>query len=75
MRIFDTLLFSLTAVLVIIGVHQSILHGVQNSYFIFMFASGLFLWYSLRKRNRAAEKADSKILKEIKHTKKKSHKK
>ena len=51
MKLFDTILFSLSAALLIIGVHQSILHGVQNSYFFFMMASGTFLWYTLRKKN------------------------
>lgn len=52
MKLFDTILFSLSAALLIIGIHQSILHGIQNSYFLFMMASGLFLWYTLRKKNR-----------------------
>lgn len=57
MKLFDTILFSLSAALLIIGVHQAILHGVQNSYFFFMMASGIFLWYTLRKKNNPLKDA------------------
>jgi nicotinamide riboside transporter PnuC len=57
MKLFDTILFSLSAALLIIGVHQAILHGVQNSYFFFMMASSLFLWYTLRKKSSQQKEA------------------
>jgi Flp pilus assembly protein TadB len=75
MKLFDTILISLSAALMIIGVHQSVLHGLQNSYFIFMMASALFLWYTLRKKNRLQPK-DAKSGKGFaqNQTKKRKHK-
>ena len=52
MKLFDTLLLAASAAFLLIGVHQGITFGLQSSYFFLMVSSGLFLWYSLRKKKK-----------------------
>lgn len=56
MKLSQVILFSLAVVLLIIGVHQTMLHGIQNSYFIFMFTSAILLYYFYRKKADQEEK-------------------
>ena len=56
MNLLDTVIFSLVVVTFIIGVHQTILHGLGNAYWIFMFSTSLLLLYWLRKNNREKKK-------------------
>jgi|GEM_PF-739625 len=56
MKLFNTILLSLSAVFLIIGTHQAIIYGVQYSYFFFMMSSGFFLWFTFRKKNEAVQK-------------------
>jgi hypothetical protein len=58
MKLPETLLLALSAVFLLIGIHQGMTHGVQNSYFFFMISAGLFLWYTLRKKQAAIEEAN-----------------
>jgi hypothetical protein len=62
MKIVDTILFALSAAFLLMGIHQSMKYGIQNSYFLFMLSSGLFLWYMLRKKLKVMqeEKKDPK---------------
>lgn len=50
MKLTDIVLLSLSVVLTIIGVHQSMNFGIQNSYFIFMFTIAILLYYFYRKK-------------------------
>ena len=54
MKLADSLLLAGSAAFLLIGIHQAMTYGVQNGYFFFMVSSGLFLWYTLRKK-RAEE--------------------
>ncbi|HSZ72068.1 MAG TPA: hypothetical protein VK750_05290 [Cytophagaceae bacterium] len=56
MKIIDSILLACSAAFLLIGVHQAMKYGVQNSYFFFMMASGFFLWYTLRKKKAEEEK-------------------
>ena len=49
MKLLDTLLFSLTVVTFIIAVHQTFMHGIAQSYWIFMFSTALILIFRYRK--------------------------
>lgn len=50
MKLTDIVLLSLSVVLTIIGVHQAMNFGIQNSYFIFMFTIAILLYYFYRKK-------------------------
>ena len=52
MKIFETVVFALTIVLLVVGVHQTFHYGLLNSYFIFTFAVFTLLGYGYLKRNR-----------------------
>ncbi|WP_155208190.1 hypothetical protein [Xanthovirga aplysinae] len=43
------MIFSLAVASFIIGVHQSMTIGIQESYWLFMISTALFFWYKLRK--------------------------
>jgi len=60
MKIIDTILLACSAAFLLIGIHQAMMHGVQNSYFFFMVSSGLFLWYVLRKKKAELEDRNAK---------------
>jgi len=52
MKLSQIILFSFIVVLFIIGVHQTMLYGIENAYFIFMFcAAGLLFYYYRKKRD------------------------
>jgi len=55
MKLTETLLLAASAVFLLIGIHQGMTFGVQNSYFFFMVSAGLFLWYTLRKKKDELE--------------------
>jgi len=48
MKFFDVVLISLMVVFFIIGIHQSIIFGFGNSYWIFMLTIVMLLWYKMR---------------------------
>lgn len=54
MKLVDVIILSLALALGIIGIHQSLTVGIGNSYFLFMLAVGMLLWFQLR-RNKALE--------------------
>lgn len=55
-NLINILLLFLSGGLMIIGVHQTITNGFENSYWIFMLTIGLFLYYQIRKNK---EKQDA----------------
>jgi|TARA_B100000965_G_scaffold406641_1_gene446821 Flp pilus assembly protein TadB len=48
----DTILFSLSVVLFVIGVHQTMTFGMAASYFIFMLSLGLLFLVRYRRAKR-----------------------
>ena len=61
MKLIETILLALSAAFLLIGIHQGMTFGVQNSYFFFMVSAGLFLWYTMRKRkSEIVEKSKTK---------------
>jgi hypothetical protein len=61
MKLTDILLLSLSAALVIVGTHQTIVGGITFSYPIFMAAVALLFWYKYRKNNAAQSPQDKPI--------------
>lgn len=51
----DTIIFSLTVVTFIIGVHQTMTYGIGNAYFVFMLSMGLLFLYKYRIAKRKDE--------------------
>lgn len=57
----DTIIFSLSVVTFIIGVHQTMTYGLAASYFIFMVSIGLLFLYRYRKaKHTEKEKKEAK---------------
>lgn len=52
MKILDTLLFSFAILMLLIGIHQAMMHGFMAGYWLFMFSLGALLWYQVRKKNQ-----------------------
>jgi peptidoglycan/LPS O-acetylase OafA/YrhL len=57
---FDLLLFAVMVSFFVIGIHQSIYHGVAASYWLFMFSMLAFLWLNKRLKEKKAEKGQEK---------------
>ncbi len=77
-KLFPTIVFALSVVLLIIGIHQTMTTGFAESYWLFSFATGMFLWFAYLKRNEkpgeeVAEKYEKvmgkKIVKDVKKKK------
>lgn len=61
MRLAQTILLSLTICLLVIGVHQSTLHGFANSYWIFMLMFiALILFQTAKNKSLEKEKEEGK---------------
>jgi hypothetical protein len=58
MKLTETILLALSAAFLLIGIHQGMKFGVQNSYFFFMVSAGVFLWYTLRKKKDVIEESN-----------------
>ncbi len=52
---FDMLLFAVMVSTFVIGIHQSIYHGVAFSYWLFMISSLCFLWLNQRLRKKQSD--------------------
>ena len=52
---FDILLFAIMVSAFVIGIHQSIYHGVVASYWLFMFSMLAFLWLNKRLKKKKPE--------------------
>jgi hypothetical protein len=57
---FDLLLFAVMVSFFVIGIHQSIYHGVAASYWLFMFSMLAFLWLNKRLKEKKADKGSDK---------------
>lgn len=57
MRLFDVILFVLTFCLFVIGIHQAIVIGLAESYWIFMFSLMLLFLYGYRKNRFEEQKS------------------
>jgi hypothetical protein len=57
---FDVVLFAFMIVAFVIGIHQSLYHGVAASYWLFMLSSLCFLWLNKRLKSRQKEGEPSK---------------
>ena len=54
MKLAEVLILSLSLALIVVGIHQTMVHGIGSAYAIFMFAVGLLFWFQLR-RTRSQE--------------------
>ena len=70
MKLADVLILSLSLALIVVGIHQTMIHGIGSSYAIFMFAVGLLFWFQLR-RSSYQESSNSMEQKSSKPKKKK----
>lgn len=76
MKTLPTIAFALSVVFLIVGLHQTMLNGFTESYWIFSFATGFFLWFAYLNRNekmgeKVAEKYEKVTGKKIAQQKKK----
>lgn len=53
MKLLDVILFVLAFCLLIIGIHQAMVVGLMESYWIFMFSLMLLFLYNYRKKGKA----------------------
>ena len=60
MKLMDILPFTLGLGTFVIGIHQSMVHGITESYWIFMLSLGLLFLYSYRKGKNNLEQDDLK---------------
>ncbi len=49
---FDMMLLAISAAVLIIGIHQTYMHGFSNAYWIFMLSIAVFLYHQIRKVKR-----------------------
>ncbi|MDH5399078.1 MAG: hypothetical protein OEX02_13085 [Cyclobacteriaceae bacterium] len=49
MKLKETIIFSLAAGFLLIGIHQTMTYGFGASYWLYMLSIGLLLWYKMRK--------------------------
>ena len=78
MKLLAIILFSLSVVLLIIGIHQVMLNGFADSYWIFMFSTFTFLGYGYVKNYKLKESdfmVNSDHVKELQKNKSKLKKK
>ena len=76
MKALDYSLFMLTIGFAAIGGHQTYLHGLMASYWLFMVSVSLLLWYNIRKQKREAvekntQMTDSQVITKSKKKKRK----
>ena len=60
MKIIPSILFYSSIAMLIIGVHQTLLNGWHNSYWLFMFSIMFFFVYKLAINKEKTSKASSK---------------
>lgn len=51
MKILTTIVFALSVALLVIAIHQIMIYGFANSYWILMLSTFAFLWFAYLKRN------------------------
>jgi len=57
----NILLLFFSGAIMIIGIHQTIINGFENSYWIFMLSIALFLYYQIRKNKDKQEENTPKL--------------
>jgi len=57
----NILLLFFSGAIMIIGIHQTIINGFENSYWIFMVSIALFLYYQIRKNKSKQEENTPKL--------------
>jgi hypothetical protein len=67
MKLFPTILFSLSIVLLIVGIHQVMVNGFSESYWIFSFSTTFFLWFAYLKRNENVGKEIAENYEKVKN--------
>ena len=70
MRLTDIVLFSLSVVFFIIGVHQTFVLGLLQSYWLFMLSVSMLLLYKLKRRKQEPESGKVHPQKSLTHVKK-----
>ncbi len=68
MKLLDTIIFSLAILFMLVGLHQGMTVSYAASYWLFMLAMGMLLWYQYRKKNRKKEEETAASSKEGKNT-------
>lgn len=58
MKLLDAGLFSVAIALIVVGIHQTMLHGIGFSYSLFMFAAGLLFWFQLRRTKEQGNESE-----------------
>ena len=58
---FDMMLLAVSAAVLIIGIHQTYMHGFSNAYWIFMLSIAVFLYHQIRKVKRKQGASQPKL--------------
>ena len=74
MAFFDLLLFAVMVSAFVIGIHQSIYHGVLASYWLFMLSTLSFLWLNQRIKKKKIGETEDRTAEMVKGKKKKERK-
>jgi hypothetical protein len=74
MAFFDLLLFAVMVSSFVIGIHQSIYHGVLPSYWLFMLSTLSFLWLNQRIKKKKIGETEDRTAETLKGKKKKERK-
>jgi len=48
-KIRETIIFAVATATFFIALHQSMMHGIAASYWLYMLSAGMLLWYKIRK--------------------------
>jgi hypothetical protein len=70
MRLTDIIFFSLSVVFFIIGVHQTFILGLLQSYWLFMLSVSMLLLYKLKRRKPESEPGQANLQKPLVSAKK-----
>jgi 4-hydroxybenzoate polyprenyltransferase len=60
-KLIDIIVLALSAVALIIGIHQTINYGFGSAYWLYMISIGLFLYYQIRKVKKKQEENQPKL--------------
>jgi len=74
MAFFDLLLFAVMVSSFVIGIHQSIYHGVLPSYWLFMLSTLSFLWLNQRIKKKKIGETEDRTAETLKGKTKKERK-
>ena len=60
-KLVDIIVLALSAVALIIGIHQTITYGFGSAYWLYMISIGLFLYFQIRKVKKKQEESQPKL--------------